>query len=210
VSFDNVTIQSIELTDMYQPHIPSHSDSKITALLANRERFLHFLESRVGSRHDAEEILQFAFVRSLQKAEEIRESESVIAWFYRLLRNAVVDHYRRNASQQRSLESFARQLSDESRVDSDTERVLCECVTALVPTLKPEYAEVIQQVDLQGGELNRVAEGLGITPGNARVRLHRARAALREEVDRTCRMCATHGCVDCTCGKGPECDRPAN
>jgi len=33
------------------------------------------------------------------------------------------------------------------------------------------------------------------------VRLHRARAALREKLVRSCRTCAEHGCLDCSCGR---------
>lgn len=184
---------------------PREARSITSVLLANHLRFLKFLEPRVGSRDDAEEILQAAFVRSLEKAHEIREPENAIAWFYRLLRNAVVDHYRRNASSHRTLEEFANQLSaSEGMVDPVTERVICECIQDLVPVLKPEYAELIDRVDLQGGDVSSAAGALGITPGNARVRLHRARAALRDEVERTCRTCATHGCVDCTCSRAAK------
>ena len=171
-------------------------------LLANHRRFLRFLEQRVGSREDAEEILQSAFVRSLDKGDEIRERESSVAWFYRLLRNAVIDHYRRNAANQRKIEGFAQQLSDSVQaVDSATEKVICECIHELIPVLKPEYAELISRVDLKGSDVSSAAVALGITAGNARVRLHRARAALRLEVERSCRTCATHGCIDCTCSK---------
>jgi RNA polymerase sigma-70 factor (ECF subfamily) len=183
------------------------TDAVISTLLANHRRFLSFLEARVGSRHDAEEILQSAFVRSLQKANEIRDSENAVAWFYRLLRNAVVDYYRSNSANLRSLETFARHLSESDEyVDPAVERVICECVGELVAVLKPEDADLITRVDLQGADVTSVADSLGITPGNARVRLHRARAALRHEVERTCRTCATHGCLDCTCStQGSSC-----
>lgn len=173
-----------------------------SVLLANHHRFLRFLEPRVGSREDAEEILQAAFVRSLEKAEEIREPENAIAWFYRLLRNAVIDQYRRNDASRRTLIGFAQQLSaSDSARDPDTERVICECIRELIPVLKPEYADLISRVDLADGDVTLAADELGITPGNARVRLHRARTALRSAVERTCRTCATHGCVDCTCSR---------
>lgn len=173
----------------------------ITELLAaNHRRFLDFLTSRVGNRDDAEEILQGAFVRSVEKSSDIRDSESAIAWFYRLLRNAVVDHHRRAAAGKRSLEAIAREVSEgDSSMDPAIERALCQCVSALVPTLKPEYADLIARIDLGGEDLALVAESLGIEPGNARVRLHRARTALRASVERTCRTCAEHGCLDCTC-----------
>jgi RNA polymerase sigma factor (sigma-70 family) len=174
----------------------------ISILLDNRRKFLSFLESRVGSRDDAEEILQSAFVRTIQKADGLRESESSVAWFYRLLRNAIVDHYRRTDAANRSLATFAEQLSDsEGPVDPAMGRTVCECVEALVPLLKPAQADLITRVDLQGDDMTSVAESLGITAGNARVRLHRARTALRREVERTCRTCSDHGCLDCTCAQ---------
>lgn len=176
-----------------------------SVLLANHRRFLRFLEQRVASREDAEEILQSAFVRSLDKGDEIRERENSVAWFYRLLRNAVIDHYRRNAATQRKLEGFAQQLSDSVEMtDPATERVICECIHELISALKPEYAQLISRVDLQGSDVSSVADVLGISAGNARVRLHRARAALRLEVERSCRTCASHGCLDCTCTKSDK------
>ena len=193
---------------LHDPH-KSKSEMVTSILLANHRRFLSFLEARVGSRDDAEEILQDAFVRSVQKGDDIRDSENAVAWFYRLLRNAVVDHYRRRSVGHRVLETFARQLSDpDQRAGATTERMVCECVQELVAVLKPEHADLITQVDLQGADVGTVAESMGITPGNVRVRLHRARAALRQEVERTCRTCATHGCMDCTCGKQePACNK---
>lgn len=46
-----------------------------------------------------------------------------------------------------------------------------------------------------------VAAELGITPGNAAVRLHRARHALRLRLQTTCGMCTEHGCLECVCRK---------
>jgi RNA polymerase sigma-70 factor (ECF subfamily) len=176
-------------------------------LLANHRRFLDFLSARVGSREDAEEILQDAFVRGLEKAGEVRDGESAVAWFYRLLRNAVTDHHRRTAAGKKALEAHAREAPEaDPGLDADLERAVCACVNDLVPLLKPEYADLIRRIDLGGADVTSAADALGITPGNARVRLHRARAALRGELERSCRTCATHGCLDCTCSRG---DRPS-
>lgn len=159
--------------------------------------------ARVGKREDAEEILQDAFVRSIQKAHDIREDESVIPWFYRLLRNAVIDHYRHAAAGRKVLDAQARNSPDaDPGFDADLERTICECINDLVPLLRPEYSDLIRRIDLGGANVTSVAEEIGISPGNARVRLHRARAALRVELEKSCRTCATHGCFDCTCSRG--------
>lgn len=74
------------------------SSGAVETLAAGHRQFLSFLENRVESREVAEDILQAAFVRTLERGADIGNTENVVAWFYRVLRNAVVDHYRRRAS----------------------------------------------------------------------------------------------------------------
>jgi RNA polymerase sigma factor (sigma-70 family) len=181
----------------------STSPEVLDVLVENHRRFLAFLERRVGSREAAEDILQDAFVRSLDQAGTLRDHEAVIPWFYRLLRNAVIDHYRRGGAEQRALAHVAGN-ADESVPGPDEELrdAVCACVTGLVDTLKPEYAAAIQRVDLDGASVTEFARESGITPNNAGVRLHRAHEALRRQLAQSCGTCATHGCVDCVCG-GP-------
>ena len=171
------------------------------AVLVDRHReFLAFVERRVGDRRLAEDILQDAFVRSLDKQDQIRTRDSTVAWFYRVLRNAVIDRRRRRASSERGLDAFAREV-DASVHDDDVEAAICQCIFGLLPTLKPEYATAIQRIDLDGVSVKAFANELGISSNNAGVRVFRARKALRRQVERSCRSCADHGCFDCTCGQ---------
>jgi RNA polymerase sigma factor (sigma-70 family) len=174
----------------------------LTVLVENHRRFLDFLERRVGSRETAEDILQDAFVKSLDRAAELRDDETVIPWFYRVLRNAVIDHYRRGGAEARAL-TYVAGMADESApaIDEELHGAICACVAALVETLKPEYAAAIRRVDLDGVPVVQFARETGITPGNAGVRLHRAHAALRKQLALSCNTCADHGCVDCRCGR---------
>lgn len=170
-------------------------------LVDNHRRFLAFLERRVGSRDAAEDILQDAFVRGLARAETVRDEEAIVPWFYRLLRNALVDHYRRRGAEQRAL-AYAAGTADETAPGPDDalRDAVCACVTELVETLKPEYATAIRRVDLEGASVAAFAGELGITANNAAVRLHRAHGALRRQLMRSCGTCAAHGCLDCECG----------
>src|SRR6188508_1687755 len=76
-------------------------------LVENHREFLAFLERRLGRRDLAEDILQEAFARGLEKLETLRDGEAVIPWFYRTRRNATVDYYRRTKSSDRALAQFA-------------------------------------------------------------------------------------------------------
>ena len=172
----------------------------VAAWVENHRRFLAFLERRVESRAAAEEILQEAFLRGLERAGEILDDERAVAWFYRLLRNAVVDHYRRRGAETRGLEALARELGDASEPPPEIEAALCRCFEALLSALRPEYSEILRRVDLEGSRPADFARETGLTANNAMVRLHRARRALRADLQRSCRTCADHGCLDCSCG----------
>jgi RNA polymerase sigma-70 factor (ECF subfamily) len=172
----------------------------LQVLLDNHARFLAFLERRVGSRDEAEDILQEAFVRSLDHASDLRSSTSATAWFYRVLRNAIADHYRRQDSRGRALDRLAAETEHSDTRDAQLETVVCDCVLSLVETLKPEYGAALRRVDLDGLSVRAFAAEAGVTPGNAGVRLHRAREALGRQLARSCGTCLTHGCLDCRCG----------
>ena len=172
-------------------------------LVDNHRRFLAFLERRVESREAAEDILQDAFVRGLARVQTLRDREAVIPWFYRLLRNALVDHYRKRDAEGRALDRVAAEAGEaEPGPDQELEAEVCACVTALVETLKPEYAAAVRRVDLEGVSVAAFAHEAGITINNASVRLHRAHGALRRQLERSCGTCATHGCDACDCGGG--------
>jgi RNA polymerase sigma-70 factor (ECF subfamily) len=167
-------------------------------VLAHRHACVQFVRSRVGSEAVAEEIVQNAFLRQLESAQDIRDDERVVAWFYRVLRNAIVDHRRRTDAEQRALAREAAEPAPTADLPPDEQARACACVRAVARALRPEYATLVEQVDVDERPLSEVAAELGITANNAAVRLHRARAALRERVRMTCRTCAEHGCVDCT------------
>ncbi|MBK8727636.1 MAG: sigma-70 family RNA polymerase sigma factor [Holophagaceae bacterium] len=174
-------------------------DATVQNLLQAREQFVRFLIPRMRSREAAEDLVQASLLKVLQSQARPRDSESSVAWFYQLLRNALVDHIRAHHAEARALE---RHGGEEELVDDpELERVACACIQALLPTLKETEAEVLQAVDLGGETPGAFAARKGVTANAMTVRLHRARKSLREKVERTCRTCAAHGCLDCRCGK---------
>jgi RNA polymerase sigma factor (sigma-70 family) len=170
------------------------------ALVENHRAFLGFLERRVGDRELARDILQEAFLRGFEKLGALRDDEAATAWFYRMLRNAVVDVRRRRAASERALDAFEAELADAVEPPRETREAVCACVARLASTLKPEYQDALQRVEVEGMAVKAYAAGAGITASNAGVRVFRAREALRRQVVRSCGTCATHGCVDCSCG----------
>ena len=173
----------------------------IAALVDNHRQFLRYLERRVGDRALAEDILQDAFAKVVEHPDRAPTDEGIVPWFYRTLRNAVVDRLRRQGSAARAHEAFARELETSQTPSPELVTEICACVSRLAGTLKPEYAEALQLVEVRGTPVKSFAQQKGLSAGTAAVRVFRARQALKKRVTESCGTCAEHGCVDCTCSR---------
>ena len=174
----------------------------VATLLENHRAFLQYLERRVGDRALAEDILQDAFVKVVERPEQAPRDEGVVPWFYRTLRNAAIDRFRRQGASTRAIEAFAREIEQHDLPTEEMEGEICACVARLAATLKPEYAEALQAIDVNGTAVKAFAQQHQLSPSNAGVRVFRAREALKKRVTQSCGTCAEHGCVNCTCGSG--------
>lgn len=195
---------------MAEPHphpVPAPGrpmDSDVARVLVeNHREFLGFLERRLGRRDVAEDILQDAFARGLDKLEMLRDAEAVVPWFYRALRNATVDYFRRTKARDRALAEFAEEMETSQEPSESLRAEVCRCVTRLADTLKPEYAAALRRIEVDGLSMAAFAEEQGISKSNAAVRVFRAREALRKQLAISCGTCAEHGCVECTCAGAP-------
>jgi RNA polymerase sigma-70 factor (ECF subfamily) len=181
-----------------QVQTPNHTNHHlIEGLLPSHRRFLSFLRNRVGDEATAEDILQMAYVKGLERASQVRDEKNIVAWFYRLLRNAIVDYYRQKGSETRVIELFGKDY--EEAVDSEFHAEVCACIHDVLKTLNGSYAEAIQRVDLEEMPVDEYARQQAISQNNAWVRLHRGRKALQSRLTRLCGVCARHGCLECHC-----------
>lgn len=165
-------------------------------IMAQQSRFRHFLTSRVDAA-TAEDILQSAYIKALEHGEEIRNDESTVAWFYRVLRNAIADSYRRESAQNKAHESFA--AESPLSYDPELAATVCACISDVIEDLKSEYREAIKEVDLGGMTVQAFAQAHRTSANNAYVRLHRARKDVAQKLLSVCGTCAEHKCLDCTC-----------
>jgi|JI10StandDraft_1071094.scaffolds.fasta_scaffold353563_2 RNA polymerase sigma factor (sigma-70 family) len=175
----------------------------INVLVRNRERFRAFLSRRLGNEAVADEILQQSLLKAVENERSLENKESVVPWFYKILRNSVIDHYRSCATDTKKKEDFLGELeATQANIEVPTDelgKAICQCFEGLLPTLKPAYSDLLRRIDLGGQTPESVANNLGISANNLQVRLHRARQALRKSLEHTCGACSEHGCLDCSC-----------
>lgn len=176
----------------------------IDLLLAHRERFRRFARRRVSTDALAEDLVQQALLRAIERNDDLRDPARAVAWFYRLLRSTIADHHRRLASETRRDEALRHEMTvrsgDRAPSPEDLRPArICSCARPLLTTLRPAYAVLLERIDLRSEAAEAVAADLGITRSNLWVRLHRARRALREKLEGACGACAADRCADCTC-----------
>jgi RNA polymerase sigma-70 factor (ECF subfamily) len=179
------------------------ADQLARELNAHREAFKAFLTTRVGSAAEAEDILQNGLLKAVQRAGEIQDDAKLTAWFYQLLRNAIVDHYRSRGARRRRDDALGTLVAslgeDVTPAPKAWEAQLCGCLGSVVDTLKPQHAQLLRRVDLNGESVQTAARALKMTPNNASVTLHRARKELRSKLEVFCGACAEGACLDCNC-----------
>ncbi len=168
---------------------------RIDRLLVNLDRFTAFVRRRLGDAEVAADVVQDALRKAISHIDQVADDSRLDAWFYRILRTTSADVLARRATA-RTVESLP---DDLTALPLEEQRTVCACLEGAIGELPESYAAVLRAVDLDGGEAVAVAGRLGISTTNLKVRRLRAREALREVLERTCRVCATHGCLDCHC-----------
>jgi RNA polymerase sigma-70 factor (ECF subfamily) len=147
------------------------------------ERFFpqvyRFMISRVASPEDAEDLASEVCVRVV--ASLPKQRGFFPAWLFRIARNLVTDHYRREASRRDSLpidDEIAARVPGKGEID--LKLLLDHELEEALTRLTPEQEEVIRLRFVEGYETAEIAEIQGRAPGAVRALQFRAIASLRE------------------------------
>jgi len=181
----------------------ARADRLARELNAQRGAFKAFLAAHVGGTVEAEDMLQNGLLKAIQRADELHDESKLTAWFYQLLRNAIIDHYRARGARRRRDDALGTLVAslgeDVAAAPKSWEAQLCSCLGSVVETLKPQHAVLLRRFDLNGESVQTAARALKMTPNNASVTLHRARKELRTRLEAFCGTCADGACLDCNC-----------
>jgi RNA polymerase sigma-70 factor (ECF subfamily) len=133
----------------------------------------------LGNVEDAEDLVQEAFMRALDRLGTFDDTRAFAPWFYRLLINTGI-----NARKSRAMRMAEPERSDvPSRgagPDEVTERrELRERFAAALATLPPRQRLVVSMFEVDGLSTAEIAEALGISRETVRWHHHQARHTLR-------------------------------
>lgn len=170
-------------------------------IAAHRANLRRFVVSVVGNSDLAEDIVQETLLRAMTSAAGFAGRSRPMTWLSAIALNVLRDHYRRPAlrnevaADQTALDGLP---SDDDIVLALMQDEMGACIADHLTALPDRQREVLTLHDIGGASHAEVAKVLGIGEGNARVLLHRARAALRERLGRHCRIDLGRDAVPCT------------
>lgn len=172
------------------------------------DRFVETFQNKVfqysflmcGQREDAEEVSQETLMKVFESFDRLREPERVKAWVFRIARNACYMKRRKSVfapKQELSLDELLPSFDE----DGDTRRLQIADWSALpddlvlraelkkvleeaIADLPELYRSVILLRDVEELSTEEAAQVLGVGADAVKTRLHRARLAVRQKLDR--------------------------
>lgn len=150
--------------------------------------------SRLTSNNETEDITQEIFEKINRGLSGFRGKSQLSTWIYRIATNTALDRMR-SPSFSRSGEELTSEDEDRNvwidhkkpSVDHQLIRKeMSECVKEYVNKLPSEYRTVILLSEIEGFKNREIADILQVSLDTVKIRLHRARAALKKLLDEAC------------------------
>lgn len=167
-----------------------NGDVEAFAVLVNRyQRPLYNMMLRMtGSREDATDLTQEAFLKAYQNLEQFRPSGRFFPWLYTIGINLARDHLRKLKSAaaavrgEQEKENAVYGLNDQAQ--ELIHRLDAERISVLLAKLPEGYREALILRFHEGFTLDEVGVALGISTSGAKMRITRGLQRLRDMLDR--------------------------
>lgn len=176
-------------SDEYYIERVLHGDHSSYATLVERHKDMVFtIAYRIlKNREDAEEISQDTFMKAYRSLRKFRKESKFSTWLYRIVYNLCVSQLRKNKKQTDSLDDEDKYLDIEdthNRMEQLEEQDRKRYIDQAIQLLKSEGKTILTlyyQDELTVDEISDVTQ---LTHSNVKVRLHRARLRLYDELNR--------------------------
>lgn len=192
--------------------VPPHSASDAANVTEIRSAVRRFIGARVADAATADDLTQEVFVKMQTRLSQVRDPRRLMGWIIQIARNTVADHFRGA----RSSEAFDEERGDGAtsvqpewldKEESQLRQTLNAYVRSVVEGLPLVYRDALIRTDFDGLTQVELANHLGLSVSAIKSRVQRARAMVRDRIDRCCHVDVDHyGTVVEMTPKTSECD----
>jgi RNA polymerase sigma-70 factor (ECF subfamily) len=160
---------------------------------AHHDGVRRFIQATLRDPWAADDLVQETFLRVIRKRDTLKEPSKLRPWIYSIAFNLCRDHLRRrsSASGPAQAPSPTMPLLEQMPAPSSAEAALAAhqmnaCVQHKIALLPESQRTVLWLFDMEGMSQQEIAEVLGISIDNVKVRLHRARKRLKQILKTHC------------------------
>jgi RNA polymerase sigma factor (sigma-70 family) len=165
-------------------------DQQAFASLVDRHKnFVFTLALRfTKNREDAEEVSQDIFIKAYRALADFRGDSKFSTWLYTIVNTTCITFLRKKRLETHSLDNekvfeVADSFDSGMRANQVEQKSRVTMVNRAIALLGGDDAEIITLFYKSEQSLEEIAQILRIEPNTAKVRLHRARARLKEKME---------------------------
>lgn len=151
------------------------------------ERIYRFIFFKVASPEDAQDLTSEVFLKTWQYINDGKEVKNLNAFFYKIARNLIIDHYRKTSLSQKDISLETEKESMEQQVEMAKDelkqietKLAIENIESKLRELKEEYREIIILRYIDGLSIGEIASIVDKKKGTVRVLLYRALNTLKD------------------------------
>ena len=160
-------------------------------------KITHYLTRLVGD-NEAEDVAQVVFEKVSNSLDDFKGESKISTWIFKIATNAALDRLKSSSFKRtlsgplapvplQTIENLDLALNKPASPDQEIIRdEMSECVREFVDRLPTDYRTVLILNELEGFTNNEIAEILQLSLDATKIRLHRARARLKEELKSGC------------------------
>lgn len=174
---------------LIQSALAGQSAAFETLVLRYQDRLYTAMISIVGSADEAEDVVQESFIQAYLKLDTFQQNSRFFTWLYRIAFNFALARRRRNRGHL-SLDEAREKSGAEPSFDGDapdlrmskTEDI--QLVHRALALLSEDHRSILVLREMEDLAYEDIADVLHISIGTVRSRLNRARAALKQQLER--------------------------
>jgi RNA polymerase sigma-70 factor (ECF subfamily) len=193
----SLSIRALHGEDDYIDRLKAHDEGAFETMVRRHgARMLATARKLLGNEHDARDALQQAFISAFRSIAGFNADATLSTWLHRIVVNAALMQLRaRRRRPELPIEDLLPRFDDAGRRVDESDhgrgdmhpvhrRETRQMVRRCIDQLPESYRAVLLLRDIEDLDIVEVATTLATSPNAIKIRVHRARHALRNLIER--------------------------
>ena len=148
-------------------------------------RLRSFIQSRVNSSDNADDILQDVFLKIHASIDKLKDLSNLKSWLYQITKHTIIDYHRTTKFNQELTDDV---LIDETESNGELMNLISTWIRTAANQLEPDYRDAVLQADFNNISQKKIAETTGISYSGVKSRIQRGREKIKDLILDCCHL----------------------